>query len=46
MTETNPKSLDVKRQKKWKESGIYKVVEDNNKEKFYILDMFPYPSGA
>lgn len=46
MTDIDPKLLDIKRQKKWKESGIYKVVEDNNKEKFYILDMFPYPSGA
>lgn len=42
----DPKSLDSKRQKKWKESWIYKVVEDTSKEKFYILDMFPYPSWA
>ncbi|MCF7835077.1 GxxExxY protein [Candidatus Gracilibacteria bacterium] len=40
------KDIDSKRQKKRKESGIYKVVEDTSKEKFYILDMFPYPSGA
>lgn len=46
MTDINPKSLDTKRQKKRKETWIYKVIEDNNKEKFYILDMFPYPSGA
>lgn len=46
MTDINPKSLDTKRQKKRKETWIYKVVENNNKEKFYILDMFPYPSGA
>lgn len=43
---TDPKSLDSKRQKKRKEDWIYKVVEDTSKEKFYILDMFPYPSGA
>ncbi len=42
----DPKALDSKRQKKWKESWIYKVVEDTSKEKFYILDMFPYPSWA
>lgn len=46
MTEINQKTLDEKRQKKRKESWIYKVVEDSKKEKFYILDMFPYPSGA
>lgn len=37
-------------EKKWKEywakNGTYKVVEDSSKEKFYVLDMFPYPSGA
>jgi len=42
----DPKTLDSKRQKKWKESWIYKVIEDTSKEKFYILDMFPYPSWA
>ncbi|CAG5085779.1 leucine--tRNA ligase [Parvicella tangerina] len=30
----------------WKENQTYKVEEDYNKEKFYVLDMFPYPSGA
>jgi len=33
-------------QKIWKEKQTYKVVEDKNKKSFYILDMFPYPSGA
>lgn len=40
------KELDKKRQKKWQENKIYKVVENPNKPKFYVLDMFPYPSGA
>ena len=40
------KELDKKRQKKWQENEIYKVVENPNKPKFYVLDMFPYPSGA
>ena len=40
------KELDKKRQKKWQENGTYKVVENPNKPKFYVLDMFPYPSGA
>ncbi len=33
-------------QKIWKENQTYKVTEDKNKKSFYILDMFPYPSGA
>ena len=40
------KTLAEKWQKKWKESGVYKTQESNGKPKFYILDMFPYPSGA
>mgnify|MGYP000927866426 CR=1 FL=1 len=30
----------------WKENNIYKVSNDSKKPKFYVLDMFPYPSGA
>ena len=30
----------------WRENKTYKTVEDSSKEKFYVLDMFPYPSGA
>ena len=33
-------------QKKWKDSGAYKVSNDLSKPKYYVLDMFPYPSGA
>ncbi len=33
-------------QKKWKESNAYKVANDFSKPKCYVLDMFPYPSGA
>ncbi len=42
----NLKEIGEKRQKKWKETNIYHVKEDKNKKKFYVLDMFPYPSGA
>jgi len=40
------KEISKKRQKKWKETDLYKVREDISKPKFYILAMFPYPSGA
>ena len=40
------KEISQKRQKKWKETDLYKVKEDISKPKFYILDMFPYPSGS
>ena len=33
-------------QKKWKESNAYKVNNDSPKPKYYVLDMFPYPSGT
>ena len=40
------KDISKKRQKKRKETDLYKVEEDTSKPKFYILDMFPYPSGS
>lgn len=38
--------IEAKWQSFWKENQTYKVTEDSSKEKFYVLDMFPYPSGA
>ena len=38
--------MEKKWQKKWRDEWVYSTHEDPNKEKFYILDMFPYPSGA
>jgi len=38
--------IESKWQEIWRERQIYKVVEDISKPKFYVLDMFPYPSGA
>ena len=38
--------IEKKWREYWKEHDTYKVVEDPSKEKFYVLDMFPYPSGA
>ena len=41
----NPASIESKWQKKWQKSKIYQSKEGGKKEKFYVLDMFPYPSG-
>ncbi|MBQ0156981.1 MAG: leucine--tRNA ligase, partial [Bacteroidales bacterium] len=38
--------IEKKWQKYWVENATYKVKEDASKKKFYVLDMFPYPSGA
>jgi len=38
--------IEAKWQKAWEEQGTYKVTEDPSLPKFYVLDMFPYPSGA
>ena len=42
----NFRDIEQKWQKRWVENGTYRVVEDKNKKKFYVLNMFPYPSGA
>ena len=44
--EYNFRDIEKKWQQKWVENKTYKVVEDKNKQKFYVLNMFPYPSGA
>ena len=44
--EYNFREIERKWQKRWVENGTYRVVEDNGKKKFYVLNMFPYPSGA
>lgn len=38
--------IEEKWKKKWAEKEVYKVTEDPSKPKYYVLDMFPYPSGA
>jgi leucyl-tRNA synthetase len=40
------KEIEKRWQKYWSDNEIYKVAEDTSKPKFYVLDMFPYPSGA
>ena len=38
--------IEKKWQDYWRKNETYKVFEDSSKEKYYVLDMFPYPSGA
>ena len=40
------RSIEKKWQKRWAEDKTYRTEEDPSKPKFYVLDMFPYPSGA
>ena len=40
------KSIEKKWQARWAEKSEFKVTEDKSKPKYYVLDMFPYPSGA
>ena len=44
--EYNHKDIESRWQNYWRESNTYKVDVKNEKPKFYVLDMFPYPSGA
>ncbi|MBR5829693.1 MAG: leucine--tRNA ligase, partial [Tidjanibacter sp.] len=44
--EYNFKDLEAKWQQKWQQEQTYRVEVDGSKPKFYVLDMFPYPSGA
>jgi leucyl-tRNA synthetase len=46
MAEYQPQSFEKKVQEWWKKTNLYQVNEDPNLPKFYVLDMFPYPSGA
>ena len=42
----NFSEIERKWQDYWEANGTFKVVEDPSKPKYYVLDMFPYPSGA
>ncbi len=44
--EYNFREIEKKWQKRWVEQNTYQVTEDESKKKFYVLNMFPYPSGA
>ena len=40
------KDIESRWQQQWKDRGIYRVDIDSERPKYYVLDMFPYPSGA
>ncbi len=44
--EYNHKEIESRWQRYWKENKIYKTEIDKDRPKYYVLDMFPYPSGA
>jgi len=44
--EYNFRSIEKKWQSHWRSSGIYQVSNQSTRPKYYVLDMFPYPSGA
>lgn len=45
MESYNPKNIEGKWQKKWADDLLYETNINSDKEKLYVLDMFPYPSG-
>lgn len=45
MSSYNFRKIEEKWQEEWEKKGIFSVKENNKKKKFYVLDMFPYPSG-
>ncbi len=44
--EYNFREIEAKWQAQWRNAGAYQVSNESSKPKFYVLDMFPYPSGA
>lgn len=42
----NPQDIEKKWQKKWAENKTFEAKQQSDKPKYYVLDMFPYPSGA
>ena len=46
MKDYNPQTIEVHWRQYWEKNDIYQTKNESNKPKYYILDMFPYPSGA
>ena len=45
MPDYDPKTIEAKWQKRWEDEKSFKVEADPSKPKYYLLEMFPYPSG-
>ena len=45
MSDYIPQNIEGKWQRYWQEKGLFKSSDNTDKPKFYVLDMFPYPSG-
>jgi leucyl-tRNA synthetase len=45
MIEYNPWKIEEKWQKKWEKNEVFKVKKESKKQKYYILEMYPYPSS-
>ncbi len=41
----NPQEIETRIQQQWAEQGTFRALEDDSREKYYCLSMFPYPSG-
>ena len=46
MADYKPQDIEKRWQDKWREWKLYQTTNQSDKPKYYILDMFPYPSGA
>ncbi|MBM3791441.1 MAG: class I tRNA ligase family protein, partial [Acidobacteria bacterium] len=45
MPEYDPAAIEPKWQQYWEQNKTFRAVEDHSRQKLYVLDMFPYPSG-
>ncbi len=45
MKRYNPQEIELKWQKRWEESHAFACTHESDKPKYYVLEMFPYPSG-
>ena len=46
MAEYKPSTIEAKWQKFWADHNIFETKQEADKPKYYVLDMFPYPSGS
>lgn len=46
MAHYQPREIEQKWQQRWKDTGAYRVSNQSDRPKYYVLDMFPYPSGS